>query len=82
MGRFSADTPEKAERVQLQAHAALTPLERYLLAAEMSDNIRDIALAGLRARNPGVSEAELMHLFLERIRGWRIPVREPPCSCG
>jgi hypothetical protein len=82
VGRFSPDTLERAERVQVHAHANLTPQERYLLAVEMSDNIRDIALAGLRARNPGIPEARLMQLFLERVRGWRISAPKPQGGYG
>ena len=56
---------------------ALTPQERYLLAVEMSDNVRDIALAGLRTRNPVISESALMRLYLERVLGWRVPAATP-----
>lgn len=68
--------------MQTRAHAALTPQERYFLAIEMSDNIRDIALAGLHARNPQLSQAELMRAFLERVQGWKIPAPERQGAAG
>lgn len=34
-----------------------------MLAARLSDEIRDVALAGIRARHPGISEGQVVVHF-------------------
>ncbi|HSV93399.1 MAG TPA: hypothetical protein VLH81_10000 [Desulfobacterales bacterium] len=66
------DTAEHAEREQIRALTALSPSRRLGLAVEMSDVARDLALCGLRAREPSLGEADITRRFLEAIRGWRV----------
>jgi hypothetical protein len=66
------DTAEHAEREQIRALAALSSSCRLALALEMSDVARDLALSGLRAREPSLGESDITRRFLETIRGWRI----------
>ncbi len=73
MAHFSRDTRDAAEQFQLQVYRSMTPTRRYALGVEMSDNARDIALAGLRHRLPGLSEAELMLRYIRDVMGWQIP---------
>jgi hypothetical protein len=69
------DTAEHAEREQIRSLASLSPSHRLALAVALSDVARDLALCGLRAREPSLGESEITRRFLEAIRGWRI---EPP----
>jgi hypothetical protein len=42
----------------------MPPARRVAIAMEMSDGIRDIALAGIRARHPGLSEKETIARYV------------------
>jgi len=68
MALFSRDTRDGAQLAQIRAHQALTGAERHMLGVELSDMIRDIALAGLRERHPNLPEQALVELFLERFK--------------
>jgi hypothetical protein len=48
--RRSADTSLDARRRQIAAYRAMTPERRLHLAAEMSAEVRALAVAGSRAR--------------------------------
>lgn len=41
----------------------MTPAQRSILAARFSDEIRQVALAGIRSRRPGISEREVIIEF-------------------
>ena len=62
----------------MDSYRSMTPDERYRLAVDMSDAVREIALNGLRARHPAVSTETLMRLFIEQVLGLRLP----PQSAG
>jgi DUF1365 family protein len=59
------DTSPEAAAFQEAIFRRMTPERRLRLALEMSESMRDIALAGLRSRRPELSDAEL---FRELIR--------------
>jgi hypothetical protein len=42
----------------------MTPGERLARGLELMEDIRGLALAGVRARHPGLPEAEVFRLFL------------------
>jgi hypothetical protein len=71
----SRDTRDSAVLVQLAAYRAMGGAARYCLGVEMSDYARDVALQGLRSRNPDASERELAQLYHEKVLGWRLPTR-------
>jgi len=48
---------------------------RLLLAMSFSDQIRDIAMEGLRRRHPSVSEEDLKALYLKEMFGVTITHR-------
>jgi hypothetical protein len=54
------DTHPSAENVRLTAIRRMAPAERVRQALELSEWARTLALAGLRARHPGCTEAELI----------------------
>lgn len=53
------DTSAAAFAVQLDRLRAMRPQERLRLAAEMSDELREVAEAGIRSRHPGSSDREV-----------------------
>jgi len=60
------DTSAAALEAQLDAIRRISPVERLRRAFELSEAMRELALAGLRTRHPGLSEAELIERLLER----------------
>lgn len=54
------DTSEKAAAIQDELHRALGPEGRFELAMRMSELARDFAKAGVRARYPDRTEAEVL----------------------
>ncbi len=53
------DTSAAAFAVQLDRLRAMRPQQRLRLAAEMSDELREIAKAGIRSRHPGSSDQQV-----------------------
>jgi hypothetical protein len=55
----SADTPLDVEERLIERYRQMTGLERLALALDMSEAVRQLALAGIRARHGGgLSERE------------------------
>jgi hypothetical protein len=63
------DTTGDAEHVRLTAIRAMSPADRLRQAIELSEAARRLAVAGLRARYPGLSEAEIAAMYA----GIRLP---------
>ena len=63
------DTAPAAHRAFLERLARLTPDARFLLALEMSDEIRELVAQGIRARAPDASDMERRELFEEALLG-------------
>jgi len=57
------DTTPEARARQVQAWRKMGSLRRLELALELSDEVRSVALDGLRARHPDASQAELSELL-------------------
>ena len=55
----SRDTTPAAAKVQDDIHRKFAPAERLRMAMEMSEFARSLSRAGLRARRPDLTEAEL-----------------------
>ena len=53
------DTSEAAFEQQFEVLRAMTPGERLAIGAAMSDEIRVLAEAGIRARHPAHTDAEV-----------------------
>ena len=60
------DTSEEALERQLGAFRSMTPGQRLAIGATMSDEIRALAEAGIRARHPTYTDA-LVARALEQI---------------
>jgi hypothetical protein len=72
------DTTPAAERIQLDAIRSMAPAERIRLAFDLSESVRRVALAGLRARHPDRTDLELVEMLLGRRlvpAGWPAPRR-------
>src|SRR5205814_1163348 len=54
-----ADTTPEAWRVQLEIYRRMSPSKRLELALRMSDSVREIAVAGMRARHPEYNERQV-----------------------
>ncbi|HVI10661.1 MAG TPA: hypothetical protein VND65_20395 [Candidatus Binatia bacterium] len=65
-----SDTSPEAARVQLEIYRRMTPAERLRMALEMSDSIRNVAMAGLRSRHPDWGEKELRQELMRIMYGW------------
>ncbi len=63
------DTSPEAAAIQQAIFRRMTPEQRLRLALEMSESMRDIALAGLRSRRPELSEAELSRELIRLMYG-------------
>ena len=63
------DTDPKAEAVQMEILRRMSPARKLQLVMSLNDTCRQMALAGLRMRNPEASEEELAQKLSEQILG-------------
>jgi hypothetical protein len=65
---FSAgDTSAEAAAVQLAAWRCLGPEARGAMAAQLSDDIRQVSLAGIRQRHPEYTDDEVRRALLRLV---------------
>ena len=69
------DTTPAAEKRQHEIFKRMSGERRLLLAMSFSDQIRDIAIEGLRRRHPSVSEEDLKEIYFREIFGIAITHR-------
>lgn len=65
--RRPLDTSIEARARQLEAYRAMRPADRLHLADQMSDDVRSLALSGIRARLVGDASDEDVEAALARI---------------
>ncbi len=63
------DTSPAAQERQRDVFRRMTPAQRLQAAAEMSEEVRALAEAGIRQRNPGYSETEVRAALVELLVG-------------
>jgi hypothetical protein len=63
------DTTPDAHCAQIEVWRAMTPARRVRLAIEMSERAREIAIAGVMAREPGISHEAARLRVLRQILG-------------
>ena len=63
------DTSATAADVYVAAYAAVDGAERVQRAAEMAEEAKAIALAGIRARNPELTEVQVARAWLVMLHG-------------
>jgi hypothetical protein len=67
------DTNPEAAAVQQEIFRRMTAAERLRLALEMSESVRNVALAGLRSRRPELSEKDLSRELIRIMHGFLPP---------
>ena len=70
---MSSDTSPKAAAIQQEVFRRMTSAERLRLALEMSESMRNVALAGLRARHPELNANELSQELMRVMYGFVPP---------
>jgi hypothetical protein len=69
------DTTSAAQERQHEIFRQMSGERRLLLAMAFSDQIRDIAMEGLRQRHPSELEGALKVIFIKEIYGVTMPQR-------
>ncbi|HEX7154357.1 MAG TPA: hypothetical protein VF618_22925 [Thermoanaerobaculia bacterium] len=64
------DTTPRAAAIQLQLYREAGPSRRAQIAVELSDAVRETALAGIRRRHPEYSDGEVRAAFLRLVYGF------------
>jgi len=67
----SHDTTDEAARIQAEVIRRMGPNRRLELALQMSETVRDLARARLRALHPHLAAAEIQDLLLFELYGFR-----------
>lgn len=66
---LSKDTALEAEKIQISVLKKIGAEGRYKMTVELSDNIRDITLAGIRERHPDFSNEEVRRTLIKLLHG-------------
>jgi hypothetical protein len=69
MNYILADTTLEAHKKQVEILQKLSPERKALMAMELTDNVRRIAVSGIRSRHPEFSEKQVMRELLRLIVG-------------
>lgn len=64
------DTSPEAAAIQVEIFRRMTTAQRLKLALEMSDSMRNVAIAGLRSRCPDLNETEFSRELLRIMYGF------------
>lgn len=75
-----ADTPPHVRRRLVGIYASMTGAERVALAFEMAEEAKAIAVAGIRARHPDWTDAEVGVEWLRLLHGDEIAGHVARCS--
>ncbi|MBV8205430.1 MAG: hypothetical protein JO041_01455 [Acidobacteria bacterium] len=67
-----SDTSPQAAEVHLEWFRRMTPAQRLEMALEMSEEVRGLALAGLRSRRPELTANELKRELIRLMYGLEI----------
>jgi hypothetical protein len=67
------DTTSSARELQDAIHRRFSPADRLRMAIEMSEFARSLSRAGLRSRNPELSESELDDEMLKQLYDFHPP---------
>ena len=74
------DTSRNAYAVQIAQLRSVGPAARLAMAADMSDAVRDLAVAGVRRRHPEYDAAQVTQVLFERLRRRTATPRLPTSS--
>jgi hypothetical protein len=73
---FAADTAPEALAIEYKVLASLSMEDKARMTFELSDNIRDIAVAGIRALHPEYNDRQLRRELIRRMHGVDIELPE------
>lgn len=54
----SRDTHPAIEALRIAGLRLMTPAQKFALVASLTRNVRDLALAGIRMRHPGIDDRD------------------------
>jgi hypothetical protein len=74
------DTTLDAHEAQLRCYRRMSGSEKVALAAQLSEDVRDIAMAGIRARHPEYSDREVWYALMRLLLGDDLFVRAWPLA--
>lgn len=63
--RIPSDTSPDVEAAQRQLIREMTPAERVMLAARLSDTVRNASRRAIRRVHPEFTDRQVEHLFIE-----------------
>ncbi len=66
------DTPPEIRRRQLDVYRAMTPAERVEVSLALSEELRRVAVEGIRARHPAFDDADVHREWLRMVHGPRL----------
>jgi hypothetical protein len=66
---IARDTSPRAAELQLELYRRATPAQRAQIAVDLSEAVRQTALAGIRSRHPEYSEEEIAREFIRVVYG-------------
>lgn len=66
---LSSDTDPEAERIQMEIYRRMPPWRKIELVVEANETTRQLALAGLRARQPEASPEEIQRRLFDLLLG-------------
>ena len=75
MTKPPADTSRAAQERQLEAIRLLTPARRLEIAASMSDDVRALAEAGVRSRQPDLTPDQVCDAVTDMLVGRAVAER-------
>ena len=76
----SRDTLPAAHASQLRCYRAMSGPARVALAAQLSEDVRAIAMAGIRARHPRYSDREVLYALQRILLGDELFMRAMPLA--
>jgi hypothetical protein len=69
MNYIPPDTTPDAHRKQIEILRKMSPERQALISFELSDNVRQIAIAGIRKMRPDFTETQIRRELLRRLVG-------------
>ena len=69
MDYIPPDTTREAHRKQIEVLRKMSPEKRALISFELSDNVRQNAIAGIKKQHPDFTDTQISRELLRRIAG-------------
>jgi hypothetical protein len=75
----ASDTDPAIEALRIEGFRRMSPAQKFALVGALTKNVRQLSLAGIRSRHPGIDEREAMlrlaaltvdHATLVKAFGW------------